>query len=362
MKLIVPIVNRTNYSKLKLVLKNLKEMGVDVLPVLSSGLLMPKYGKDDIFRDFSDCREIDCLLASDTLESMVKTVGLSMIEHSSLFSREKPVALLAIGDRFDYLPPVLAARMMNIKVLHIQGGEKSGSIDNVIRDLISVCSCRHYVATTKAEENVLKLTGSKHVYNFGCPAVEALTQVEVGETFYTKQLNPDLRRINLERNEDYFLVMVHPNTTDDDVDMEMVMRSVLSFDIKTIVVSPNIDAFSSRIVSSIESHRDQVIFVKHFPFEDFVKIMAHCRCMIGNSSSGIREASSFGVSVVNIGQRQEGRERNTNVIDCMCNYEMMTASIEYGLKSTFSKENIYYKPMAARRIANNVVEMCHEKI
>ncbi len=363
-KILVPIVNRTNYSKLRPVLSYLRmKNGIEVCLALSSGILVSKVGsglQDVLSDEVGDTARIDCLLMNDSPEGMVKTAGLSMVEHATLYSREKPDAVLVVGDRFDMVPAVLAAKMMNIRIFHMQGGERSGSIDDTIRDLISVCADVHYVATDCAAEEVRNITKSSDVFNFGCPAVEFVSSVEVGDylnisSFHkTKSFKSNF---GINKGEDYFLLMVHPDTTnEDDVDMESLLDAVLSFGLKCIAIYPNVDAFNHHIVDAIRHHADQLICVKHMPLEDFVSVMAHSRCLIGNSSAGIREAASFGVPVINVGNRQKYRERNVNTIDCECTVESVKAAIKKSMdQGRYEMSNIYFKEGCCKNICEDLL-------
>lgn len=356
-KLVVPISNRTNYSKLRPVLKLLSNFEV----ILSSSIILEKYGnpeKDIIADGFPIVDRVDCLLMNDSPESMSKTCSVSMMCHSQIYSKIQPKAILATGDRFDMLPAVLSAHMMNIPILHIQGGEQSGSIDNSIRDIITVCSKEHYVSTQKSFDRVKLLTNSS-IYLTGCPAVEYISEIPVGEYLNVNSLYKKYKHdINLKPSENYLLIFVHPSTTDHENIMDDILKVCTSFDMKCVLFYPNADAFNSDILTSIRQFADKLILIKHAPVEDFVKFMAHAKCMIGNSSSGIREAASFGTPVVNVGSRQEFRERNVNTIDVpYCSnfkneiYSAVKHSIEHG---KYNKENIYYKKMASKNIADLV--------
>lgn len=359
-KILVPICNRTNYTKLKPVLNLLNE-NLNMVVVASSGIVVGSRGSgmQDIVNDgLIISHKIDCLLMNDSLESMAKTTGLSMIEHASILSKEKPDAALIVGDRFDMLPAAVASLQMNIPIFHIQGGEKSGSIDDSVRDLITVMASRHYVATEQSYDHVFRIARNKSVMNAGCPAVEFVQGLPVGErldvnSFKKKYTN----NFGILPDEKYIAVCVHPNTVEDqDVDMASLLDAVLSTGLKCIVIYPNVDAFNSNITIQIRRHEKQIICVRHMPVEDFVKIMAHATCLVGNSSSGIREAASFGTPVVNVGSRQRGRERNLNVLDCGSSFETIKQAIETSItRGRFPRHNIYFRPDAAKNIAHDIL-------
>jgi len=361
-KIIVPICNRTNYSKLRPVVNKLKETGkVDIDIVTSSDMAIGHRANavSDIISDgLNISHHIDCLMFNDTLDSMSKTMGLSLIEHSSIYTNVKPNAILVVGDRFDILPSVLSAKLSNIPILHIQGGERSGSIDDTVRDMITICADRHYVSTQSAYDNVQKIAKTKHIFNYGCPAVEAISATNVGMYLDVATFKKNYKNsFGIAPYEKYILVMVHPNTSNEhDVDMDALLSSVLSFGLKTVVMYPNIDPFNSNILKGIKDYNEMVIRVRHMPIGDFVKLMAHASCMVGNSSSGIREAASFGTPVVNVGQRQINRERNLNTIDSGSSYESIRESIDKSLLiGRYNIDNIYYKKDCSSQISKDIL-------
>ncbi|MDD3288840.1 MAG: UDP-N-acetylglucosamine 2-epimerase [Alphaproteobacteria bacterium] len=362
-KISVPLTNRTNYSKLKLVLLSLnKYSDIQISIVASSTVLLERYGKafEDVIKDgFNIDQKIDCVLMNDSHESMAKTVGMSIIEHATYFSSAKPDMLLVVGDRFDMMAPVVAASMMNIPIAHIQGGEVSGTIDNVVRDVFTNFASMHFVATEKSAQKLHQL-GIKDdvVFDYGCPAVEYISKIDIGDSFDAARLMKSFKRvIDIGRDEKYFLVMVHPDTTNrHDVNMDKILNVVEKFGIKALIFYPNVDAHNSEIVASIAKHKNNENFfmIRHMPIDGFVHAMAHCCCMIGNSSAGIREASSFGTPVINVGYRQVNRERNSNVIDIGDDYDLLDAMIKKHMDYKFDRSNIYLKPDCSRMIAKEI--------
>ena len=360
-KIAVPICNRTNYTKLKKILGILNaNQSIDVGAIVSSSLLISRKtsGIQDIIDDgVKIVREIDVLMMNDSLEAMSKTSGMSLIEHATFLHDFKPDMVLIVGDRFDMMPAALAAKMCGIPIYHIQGGERSGSIDDTVRDIISICADRHYVATEKAREYVERITFSENVFNFGCPSVEMLHDYDVGDFLDVKTFKKRYRNsFGIAPNENYILVAAHPNTDDEyDMDMGALLGAVLSFGLKTVVMRPNIDAYNQHIADAIREFKNDVVVVRHMPVEDFVKLMAHASCMVGNSSSGIREASSFGTPVVNVGNRQAFRERNINVTDVPCTYEEVHKGIGLALASERTKSNLYYQKDCASNVCRDII-------
>jgi UDP-hydrolysing UDP-N-acetyl-D-glucosamine 2-epimerase len=319
-------------------------------------------GYQDLLRDgFQIDKQVDCVLMNDSHEAMAKTVGLSVIEHATYFQWRKPDLLIIVGDRFDMLAPAMAASMMNIPIAHIQGGELSGTIDNVIRDVITRFASIHFVATEQSAINLIRYgVPEERVFDYGCPAVEYISQIEVGNNFDKARLGKTFKQeIDIGADEEYFLVMIHPDTTNrHDVNMDAVMDAVAAFGLKAFIFYPNVDAHNSEIISSISKHKinSKFYMIRHMPLEGFIHAMAHCTCMISNSSAGIREAASFGVPVINIGHRQAERERNINVIDIGDSYEDLEAIIRKYMGHRFKKQNIYFKSNCAQQIAEKIMQ------
>ncbi len=366
----VSLTNRTNYSKLKKILFSLNtHENINLKIVLSSTILLDKYGSSfkDIIKDgFSVDKKIDCVLLNDSHEAMAKTIALSLIEHSSYFSTINPDLLLLVGDRFDMVGPALSASMMNIPIAHIQGGETSGTIDNIIRDLLTRMSCLHFVATKKSALNLEKYgIESNRIFNFGCPAVEYISELEVGDHFDSNLLKKKFKNeIIFEKNEKYIIVMIHPDTKNKlDVDMNKVLKIIEALDVKTCIFYPNVDANNNFLISSLNNFRsnNNFIFIKHIPLDGYIHLLAHCSSMITNSSSGIREAGSFGIPVFNLGFRQKDRERNENVIDFGADYSNLKEKINLYLDKKFPKSNIYYKKNCSKLITDKILDFLQKK-
>lgn len=361
-KICVPIVNRTNYSKLKPILTYLKNnSSIKIEIVASSALVVDRIGDaiKDIERDaFIIKQKIECLMMNDTLDAMVQSSGVSLIQHASFYANSRPDTLLVVGDRFDIFPAVWAAKVMNIPIFHLQGGERSGCVDDTVRDLISICADRHYVATQKAYDKVMSIAHVKNIFHVGCPAVEYIQSLSVGEYLDVSTFSKKYKKsFGIKPYEKYAVVVLHPNTTqDNDVDMSLLLECVLAGGMKCVVLYPNIDAFYNKILDSIRPYSSQLICVKHMPLSDYAKLMAHATYFIGNSSSGIRETASFGIPTINVGTRQENRERNKNTLDCNGDKDSINHAICWALTADkFQSENIYFKENCSKHICENIL-------
>ena len=162
--------------------------------------------------------------------------------------------------------------------------------------------------------------------------------------------------IDISPKEEYMLISIHPNTLDsNDINMNTIIEISLKFKKKMIVFYPNMDTFHKKIVNTLRKFKDNIIFFKHAPISDFTKLMAHSVCMITNSSAGIREAASFGTPVVNVGNRQIGRERNANIIDTQCDEKSLFNAIKLSLEhGKYKLKNMYYQKDSALKISNSI--------
>ena len=359
----IPLVNRTNYTKMKPLMVKLRDSGKVKLDVIvSSSMLLSKYSKayKDVENDGFEIRgKFNCLLSADSHDSMVQTSALSMVHHSNYFKDNRPDLLFMVGDRFDMFPIVLSAGMMNIPIAHIQGGELSSSIDNTIRDMISTMASLHFPATELSKRRLEKL-GCTNVWNYGCPSVEYINSIDVGHEFDQTYLHKTFKnKIDIEPGEPYVISMMHPDTTNpDDLNVDMVLKVLKDLKVKSFIFYPNADTNNSHILESIHNYSTQKGFylIKHIPIEGYIHLLTHAACMVGNSSSGIREAATFGTPVVNIGDRQANREVNKSTISVDCNYDTIKSVVKYCLHSKYDKTNIYYKRGCTDNICKKVLE------
>jgi len=346
-------------------LRKHRDIIIDV--VVSSSLILDKYANasQDIENDgFKIKSKIDCLLAKDSHESMVSTCGISLIHHSKYFDDNRPDLLLVVGDRFDMFPTVFAASIMNIPIAHIQGGETSGTIDDKIRDITSQLSDIHFPATEKSRARLVGLgVDNFRIFNYGCPAVEYITKVDVKEKYDSHMLLKKFKHdMNIQDGEKYFISMIHPDTTNpNDVDMSIILDAINTFNTKTVVFYPNTDTHNTKILHSIAEykHHSNFYFIKHMPMEGYIHLLAHSSCLIGNSSSGIRESASFGVPFINIGDRQYGREQNNNTFNVECIYDDIVSAIEMAINEEDNireKYNIYLKENCAFNISHKIID------
>jgi UDP-hydrolysing UDP-N-acetyl-D-glucosamine 2-epimerase len=247
-----------------------------------------------------------------------------MLELTTLFENLSPDVVLTVADRYETMATAVTAAYLNIPVAHVQGGEVSGSIDERVRHAVTRLSDLHFVSNAQAERRVLRMgEHPDRVFITGCPSIDLAASVQNRALSF----DPFAKYLGVgsvfDMSHGYLIVMQHPVTTeyeDTRSQIEQTLAVVHELGIPTLWFWPNVDAGSDGISKGIrvyrETHRPKHIhFFKNAAPTDFLEMLNHCSCIVGNSSVAIREASFLGVPAVNIGNRQRGRERGPNVVD-----------------------------------------------
>jgi UDP-hydrolysing UDP-N-acetyl-D-glucosamine 2-epimerase len=328
-KICVVITARPSYSRIKTALEAIKNHSdLELQLVVAASALLERYGSavNYIQKDgFEISAKVFNLLEGENLTAAAKTTGIGILELSTVFDNLKPDIVVTVADRFETMATAISAAYMNIPLAHIQGGEVTGNIDEKVRHSITKLSDYHFVASQSAKERVIKLGENPNfVFNTGCPSIDLAANVknkpELDFDPYLKYGGvgscPDLKN-------GYIVVMQHPVTTeysDSRIHIEQTLDALKDLEIPVLWFWPNVDAGADGTSSGIRSYRekhrlDHIHFFKNMEGEDFLRLLANSKCLIGNSSVGIRECAYLGVPVVNIGSRQNRRDRGNNVID-----------------------------------------------
>ncbi|XP_056587351.1 bifunctional UDP-N-acetylglucosamine 2-epimerase/N-acetylmannosamine kinase isoform X2 [Triplophysa dalaica] len=323
LRVCVATCNRADYSKLAPIMFGIKALPdiFDLEVVVLGSHLIDDYG--NTFRmieqdEFDIGSKLHTIVRGEDEAAMVESVGLALVKLPDVLQRLAPDILLVHGDRFDALALATAAALMNIRILHLEGGEVSGTIDDSIRHAISKLAHYHAVCTLSAERHLISMCEDhSHILLAGCPSYDKLL------TAHQRDDYPDIIKSWLGdvQEQDYIVALQHPVTTDikNSVKIyELMLDALISFNKKALILFPNIDAGSKEMVrvmrkKGVEQHPNFKA-VKHVPFDQFIQLVAHAGCMIGNSSCGVREAGAFGTPVINLGTRQTGRETGENVL------------------------------------------------
>ena len=349
-KLTFVIVNRANYARIRILLINLKKskkFKIDI--ILVSSPLLKKYGdlEKNIIKDgLRVTSKFFTHIEGENLITMTKSTGLLLLELSSAFEAINPDIVFLVGDRYEVLAAAIAANYMNIFLVHLQGGELTGSVDENVRHSVTKLSHLHFVNTKKAKKTVEQLgENPKMVFNVGCPSIDYIKKINFNK-IKIKQPFGIGSQIDLEKP--YFVFLIHPVTTkyieNNQLINEMIELAKI-LDDQIIWIWPNNDAGANFMTKKIRAFREKfnpkINFVVNFDSISYLKLIKNCKCLIGNSSSAIREGSYLGIKAVNVGDRQQQREQAKNIINAKPNYKDIYRSIKIISTRNIKKSNLY---------------------
>lgn len=355
--------SRADYSHLYWVLRELSEHP-DLEPrlIATGAHLSPEFGStvEQIEADgFIVEERLECLLSSDTDVGMAKTIGLATLSLAETLDRMRPDLLLLIADRYEMLAPASAALALRIPMAHIEGGEVSeGAIDQAVRNALTMMSHVHLVPTARARERVLAMGEEPwRVHRVGAPSLDHLRRSELPSRAELES------RLEVDLGVSPLVVAIHPVTiaTDTVREADAVFAALEQVPGPLVFCFPNADAGSRALVERArelcDGRESAELFVNLDPVL-YWGLLRQASVLIGNSSSGIMEAASLELPVVNIGMRQQGRERAPNVIDVGAEAEAIVAAVARATSAEFrrSLEGIV-NPYGDGRAAQRIVEI-----
>ncbi|NAS29827.1 UDP-N-acetylglucosamine 2-epimerase (hydrolyzing) [Flavobacteriaceae bacterium R38] len=365
-KICAVITARPSYSRVKTALQAIKNHpGLKLQLVVAGSALLDRYGNAINFIEkdgFKIDEKVFMVLEGENKTAMAKTTGLGVMELANVFYNLQPDAVLTIADRFETIATSIAASYQNIPLIHLQGGEVTGNIDEKVRHANTKLADIHFVTSKDAKERVIKMgEDENYVFNTGCPSIDLAAEA-------LKEPSLDFNPVeryggvggDISADEDYLVVMQHPVTTEYHEARQNVIKTlkvIHSLNMPTYWFWPNIDAGADGTSNGIRSYREKynptnIRFFKNMEPSDFLKLLINSKCLIGNSSVGIRECSFLGIPVVNIGTRQNKRLRGENVIDVSYEEIEIQNAIEKQLNvAKFPKNNIYGDGNSGERIA-----------
>ncbi len=328
-KVCVVVTARPSYSRIKTALLAIRDRpDLELQLVVAASALLDRYGTAVryIEEDGFDIKaRVYMVLEGENLAAMAKTTGLGLLELATVFDNLRPDVVVTIADRYETLATAVAASYMNIPLAHVQGGEITGSIDEKVRHAVTKLSNLHFASTRQAAERLTRMGEEpSSIFVTGCPSIDLAAEVT-----RKPELDFDpLERyggvgVKLDLSSGYVVVMQHPVTTEYESAREQTvetLHAVRDLGLSTFWFWPNVDAGSDGTSNAIRAFREaerpaNIHFFKNFSPIDFLRLIRNSRCLVGNSSVGIRESSFLGVPVVNIGSRQQGRDRAQNVLD-----------------------------------------------
>ena len=364
-RIAVMVASRANYARVKSVLRAIEaDPRLELQLIVGASALLFRFGSAiDVIRadGFQPAAITYTIIEGENPTTMAKSTGLGVIELSTIFENLKPDMVLTVADRFETMATAVAASYMNIPLAHTQGGEVTGNIDESVRHAITKLAHVHFPATAESRERVLRLgEDPAMVFNVGCPAMDAVADLDLTltNTLFDRYggLGP---RLDVESSP-YLLVLQHPVTTefgDGRWQIEQTLEALRTLGLQAILLWPNIDAGSDDVAKGIrvfrERHRPEWLHLfRNFSVEDYARVLANAACVVGNSSSGIREGAFLGVPYVNVGTRQSGRERGPNVVTVGYDSGEIVAAVRRQLAAgRYERSGLFGDGTAGRRIA-----------
>ena len=369
-KICVIITARPSYSRVRTALIAINNHpDLELQLVVAASALLDRYGSTINYIEadgFKIAEKVYMIIEGATLTSSAKTTGIGIMELATTFDNLKPDMVCTIGDRYETMATAIAASYMNIPLVHIQGGEVTGNIDEKVRHAITKLSDLHLVSNDDAKQRLIKMGEYEDkIHITGCPSIDiakmVLDQPELDFDPCSKYGGVGKY---IDTTKDYIVVMQHPVTTEFEMaksQAESLIRIVHELDMPVFWFWPNPDAGSDGTSSALRTHREEnpdnhIRFFKNLEGADFLKLLYHSKCLIGNSSVGIRECSYLGIPVVNIGSRQNRRLRGKNVIDTDYNQEnLRNAILKQVNHGHYPIENLYGNGHAGTAIADVLV-------
>jgi UDP-hydrolysing UDP-N-acetyl-D-glucosamine 2-epimerase len=366
-KICVAITARPSYSRIRSALEAIRQHpDLELQLVVAASALLDRYGNavQVIEKEgFKVDRRVYSILEGENLVTTAKSTGIGLSEMAGVLEDLKPDVVVSIADRFETMATAVAAAYMNLPLAHVQGGEITGSIDEKVRHSITKLADLHLVASNKAAERVMRMGERvESVHVTGCPsidvAVEALKRPGLEADVFQKYggVGPVF-----DLSKGYIVVMQHPVTTEYSASRDQIGETLTAIEklgLPTLWFWPNVDAGSDGTSKGIrnfrETHRlSHVHFFKNMPPEEFLRLLYNSNGIIGNSSVAIRECAYLGVPAVNIGSRQQGRDRGLNVVDVEYECDAIVGAVKRQVEhGRYKSDPIYGDGNAGTRIAD----------
>ena len=369
-KVCVVITARPSYARIRSLLHAVREhKDLELQLVVAASALLDRYGSADKVIEsegFNIDRRVYMIVEGENPVTSAKSTGLGVTELATVFDNLKPDFVVTIADRFETMATAIAASYMHIPLVHVQGGEVTGSIDEKVRHSITKLADIHCVSGEQAAQRVIKMgENPQHVYITGCPSIDLAMQACENQAQSVSKIAKQLGGVgaNVDLNQPFIIVMQHPVTTEYKqarLHVEQTLQAIQECQIPTLWFWPNVDAGSDGTSKGIRAFRENnqtnhIHFVKNLPPENFIQLLNRSQCIVGNSSVGIRESTYIGAPSVNIGSRQNGRDRGKNVIDvAYSSDEIKNALLKQIKHGKYPSNPLYGNGQAGTRIAEAI--------
>lgn len=364
-KICIVVNSRANYARIKSVMRAVQRHNrLELQLIVGASALLYRYGNVvELIRDdgFEPSAVVYSIVEGENPTTMAKSTGMGIIELSTQFENLQPDIVLTVADRFETMATAIAASYMNIPLAHTQGGEVTGSIDESVRHAITKLAHVHFPATELARDNVVRMgEDPATVHLTGCPAIDLLVDNDLslhpGVLNHGKGVGP-----SVDPGAPYMIVLQHPVTTEYGSGFDQIGATLDAVDrvgLQTVWLWPNVDAGSDDVSKGLRMFRENnpdasIHFYRNFAAEDYACLLNNAACIVGNSSSALREGAFLGVPAVNVGTRQQGRERGVNVVDADYNADdieqALRAQIAHG---RYSGSTLFGDGQSGQRVAN----------
>lgn len=357
---------RAEYGLLKPLMQEInKDNDLELYLIVSGMHLSPEFGMTykEIEEDgFQINAKVEMLLSSDSPVGISKSIGLGIIGFADEFQRADLDMLILLGDRYEALSAAICAMVMRIPIAHLHGGELTeGAIDEGIRHSITKMSYLHFTSTEEYRRRVIQLgENPERVFCVGAIGVENIKKINL----MTKE---ELERsIHFEIDENTVIVTYHPVTLENNTVEEQFLNLLEVLDrnpkIRMIFTKANADT-NGRIVNElidkyVAQNSERACAFMSLGQKRYISALKYCRIVIGNSSSGIIEAPSFGKPIINIGDRQKGRICADSVINCGYTQQEIQRAMETALTEEFeNKARNCRNPYEKENTAANIISV-----
>ncbi len=379
-RICVVITARASYARIKTVLEAVQaHPDLELSLVVTASALLERYGPAvDIIRadGFEPDETVYMQVEGENLVTSAKSTGIGIVELATVFNNLAPDMVFSIADRYETIATAITASYLNIPVVHVQGGEVTGSIDEKVRHAVTKLANLHFVANQLAADRVIKMgEDPESVFVTGCPSIDLAARImkEDEDDFdvYSVAGGGGVGR-PFDTSAGFLVVMQHPVTTEHAAASEQVektLQAIHHMGTPSFWFWPNVDAGADTTSAAIRRYRekhdlDNIYFLKNLSPENFLRLLKRSRCIIGNSSVGIRECSFMGVPTVNIGSRQKRRERGKNVLDVDYDEKAIVGAIEKHLANgKFPSSELYGDGDAGKRIVEilTTIQLSYDK-
>jgi UDP-hydrolysing UDP-N-acetyl-D-glucosamine 2-epimerase len=327
-KICVVVASRANYARIKTVLQAVKaQPELELQLIVGASAVLERFGNAvDVIRDdgFEPDATVRLIIEGGNPATMAKSTGLGLLELPTIFEMLRPDLVVTVADRFETISTAIAAAYMNIPVAHTQGGEISGSIDESVRHAVTKLAHLHFPATELSARRIVAMgEDPANVFNVGCPSIDLVAQTDPGlPADVLRSLSNFGVGSTIDASRPFILMMQHPVTTEYGQSFDQInetLDAVVAVGMQALVFWPNVDAGSEQLAKGIRVFREKgraagFHFFRNLPAEVYARLLAHCACVVGNTSSALREGAYLGTPAVTIGTRQTDRETGDNVV------------------------------------------------